>query len=176
MACNTDEKFENIISGYRAGLDTLGSGKLLSAALWSSGAWGQAPWTGLGIGSPQTGLSINMLKATGCALDFIHVMSYDAGPNFPYRDAYQAYRSFYPGRILLGMEVAPEAFGGNVLTIDTVYDLGNTVKELGGAGLFLFSFTKRSEGGATANEISQAVCNQFRLGDCTGTIPPSKVQ
>lgn len=110
---------------------------------------------------------------TGCAA--CSVFRADSRGHFSPRVP-SRYHSPHTGRILLGMEVAPEAFGGNVLTIDTVYDLGNTVKELGGAGLFLFSFTKRSEGGATATEISQAVCNQFRLGDCTGTIPPSKVQ
>lgn len=38
----------------------------------------------------------------------------DAGPTFRPTQAFNAYRSLYSGRILLGVEVPPEAWGGHV--------------------------------------------------------------
>uniref|UniRef100_A0A1D2AAE4 Uncharacterized protein n=1 Tax=Auxenochlorella protothecoides TaxID=3075 RepID=A0A1D2AAE4_AUXPR len=174
MTCAVDEQFQNIVLQYRSSLAATGC-KLLAAALWSSGAWGQAPYENLGVGSPQTGLSINMLKAVGSNLDFINVLSYNGGPDFNYTAAYQAYKSFFPGIVLLGMQVAPE-YDGTALQISGVNALSSTVRGLGGAGLFLFSFSKGAVGGASATDISQAVCRNFQLGDCTASIPRSTVQ
>jgi len=46
-------------------------------------------------------------------LDIINIMAYDAGPTFRPLEAYAAYRSYFPGSILIGLTSPPEAWGGH---------------------------------------------------------------
>lgn len=47
--------------------------------------------------SAFTGVAVPMLRAVGDLLDAVLVMSYDAGPQYDPRAAYQAYRSYFAG-------------------------------------------------------------------------------
>lgn len=66
-------------------------------------------------------------------------MSYDAGPTYSPKQALDAYRSLYSGRILLGVQVPPEAWGGHVITLAEAQDTTAYVKAAGGDGMMLWS-------------------------------------
>lgn len=52
--------------------------------------------------------------------------------------AYDAHRSLFSGSILMGLEVAPEAWGGHVVSIPEVQALAEYVKPRGGNGMMLW--------------------------------------
>jgi chitinase len=74
---------------------------LISAAVFSVGAYsnGELP------PSDYTGMCIAGLKSNGHHLDFVNIMSYDAGPTYDPKKAFKAYRDIYKGPLLLGLEV-----------------------------------------------------------------------
>jgi hypothetical protein len=49
-----------------------------------------------------------MLQAAGSSLDLLNVMSYDASDAYSVSEGYSAYRYYYPGAILMGVEVPLE--------------------------------------------------------------------
>jgi hypothetical protein len=74
-------------------------------------------------------------------------MSYDAGgldaparspTGYDPRVAYDAYRSLYSGKIAMGIEVANEAWGQHVISLDKVRQLAAYIKPRGGNGMMLW--------------------------------------
>ena len=53
----------------------------------------------------------------------VQVMSYDASNAYNVTEAYNAYRSLFSGKILMGIEVPPEAWGGHVTSVAEVSTL-----------------------------------------------------
>lgn len=98
----------------------------------------------------------------------------DAGPSFDPKQAYDAYRSLYSGRILLGMQPPPEAWGGSRLSRAEARDLALYVKQRpgrGGAGAMLWHLGKDGEA-PTAQAISTLVCRTLALANCSTQLPP----
>lgn len=56
----------------------------------------------------------------------------------PLQEAYDAYRSLFSGQIAMGVEVANEAWGGNVISLDEVRKTANYIKARGGNGMMLW--------------------------------------
>ena len=84
-------------------------------------------------------------------------MSYDAGP-YTFSDtrnsdstaynpteAYQAYKAIYKsGAINLGIEVPPEAWGGNVVTAEAIKEMAFGMGNDEDDGMFVWSIQKKS--------------------------------
>ncbi|KAL4428423.1 hypothetical protein ABPG75_002512 [Micractinium tetrahymenae] len=169
VQCGSDREFISVIRRLRAALPR--PQYTPTAAVWSVGAYGQGAWRDAQPIAPRTGMAVNPLKTVGHLLDAINIMSYDAGPDFRPTQAFNAYRSLYSGRILLGVEVPPEAWGGHETSAAEVRGLAQYVKQRpqGGAGMFLWSLQK--SGTPSAQDISGVVCRNLALGNCSQLLP-----
>lgn len=184
LSCPTDTQMINIINQLRTGLDQIqastGRKMYLTAAVWSIGAYGTPsyPTNKYGPVGNKSALWVNPLKQAGSKLDMLFLMSYDAGnaSTTGYRplDALKAYKDIYAGPIYLGIEVPPEAWGGNLTTPQDAVTNANLATELGGAGTMIWALQVQGTlNGATVNSMSylQPICQLYKLGNCTVPIP-----
>ena len=142
---------------------------LLSMAAFSVGAYGQGDFTNSQPSGQYTSMCIPGLKSNGHQLDFINIMSYDAGNTYNPIEAFKSYRSYYKGPLLIGAEVPPEAWGGNVITLDKVNTYSKyilTDNPLN--GLFVWSYQK--QGQPSSIDIISSALNVFNLSKIP-TIP-----
>lgn len=104
---------------------------------------------GLGIGkitdaTDAMWFSSSQPSQAACALqlDLVNVMSYDAGEvsttGYDPQVAYDAYRSLFTGDIAMGVEVANEAWGGHVVSLEKVQRWSQYFKANGGNGMMLW--------------------------------------
>jgi chitinase len=170
LSCNTDQTIIDIITNLKSNMP---SGKLLTAAAFSVGAYGTSnfPTTKYGPGSAYSGMWVNPLKAVGSKLDKLFIMSYDASPVYSPTDAFNAYKSIYPnGQLYLGLEVPPEAWGGYVLTVDDAKKFASYVQNNNGNGVFIWSLEKNN-GSTNSMTFLQPICLLYGLNDCDKNIP-----
>jgi len=169
LKCNTDEQLTQIIDNLRA---LLPSGKLLTAAVFSVGAFGTTtfPNSKFGPSSNYAGMWVNPLKRSGFKLDEIFIMSYDASPAYSQTDGFNSYQSIFSNKIHIGLEVPPEAWGGYILTVPDAMKFATHVKNNKGHGVFIWSLEKVS-GGVNANTFIEPICNLFGYSNCSQKIP-----
>ena len=130
FSCTKDSEIIGIITSLYNEIRSRGVDLKISIAGWSTGAYyvkgtpfeeGKVQW-----GSPFGGTMYRVVKDHGDKIDFINLMSYDAGEYYDPREGYESYRAIYNGPINMGMEIAPEGSGGAVLKVEappgTVYD------------------------------------------------------
>jgi chitinase len=113
-------------------------------------------------------------SAAGQSLDLINIMAYDAGNKaingFDPLESFNSQRAAFPSAaVALGVEVPPEAWGGNVVTLAQVKEYAQYVKANGGRGMMIWSLQKK--GTPTAAAISNTVCTTLGMGNCTQTYP-----
>eukprot|EP00889_Picochlorum_renovo_P005883 jgi/Picre1/32913/NNA_008242.t1 len=146
--------------------------KQLTAAVFNVGAFGEGIFADALPQGGYTGVSINMLRTVGDLLDSLNIMAYDAGTTYNPKEAFAAYASLYSGPMTLGMQVAFESWGDNVISMRQVVELSNWVKGIGGSGMMLWSLQKPADEGPSAQQISQEVCIIFGLQDCMQPLFP----
>lgn len=165
IKCLSDALYISTVTALRAALPRPA---ILSVAAWSIGAFGEGQWASAQPQGPNTGVSLAMLRTVGSKLDALHVMSYDAGPTYSVNQAYDAYRHYFPsGDILMGVEVANEAWGGHVISLPEVDNIANYVTSHGGQGMMLWSLHKNADTGPSAVQISQRACADLGLSLCS---------
>jgi chitinase len=139
--------------------------KFLCLAGFSVGAYGQGPYTNATPNSQNTGMCIDALKSAGSLLDWINIMSYDASNTYDPCMAFDAYRSYFKGPLLLGAEVPPEAWGGHVITLKEIEIYSKKVlSDSQWNGIFVWSLQK--PGIPSCSDIIKTVDNIFQ-----GSIP-----
>lgn len=160
VSCPSDGEYVGVVNAMRAALPRP---KWVSIAAWSVGAYGEGAWANAPPqGSAYMGLSLAVLKQAGGALDLVNVMSYDASPAYDPIQALAAYQHYFSGRIAMGIEVPPEAWGGHVETLPEIDALADAVVRSGAAGLMLWSVQKPGPAQSFATEI----CTRLGLGGC----------
>lgn len=130
FSCTGDAEIVGIITSLYDEIQSRGADLEISIAGWSTGAYyvegtpfeeGKVQW-----GSPFGGTMYTVVKEHGDKIDFVNLMSYDAGDYYDPREGYESYRAIFDGPINMGMEIAPEGSGGAVLELEappgTVYD------------------------------------------------------
>lgn len=171
--CPKDSELTGVINTLRT---TFPSPKLLTAAVWSTGAFGQAPYEaskfkGNLIGG-NFGSFINPLKAAGAKLDKIYLMSYDAGSitqpagsptGYNPKQAYEAYRAIYKGPIVIGIEGGTQAWGSHVTSVSEAEDLARF-----SGSAFFWSWQK-----AGTLPLIQAACRALGKTGCEQAMPAS---
>jgi hypothetical protein len=111
------------------------SGKI-SFAGFSTGAYGKD-------GSDYKGMCIDAMVNAGDKVDWINIMTYDAGPTFDPLGALDCYRIYYPGPLNIGFEVGVQAWGGYLLTRDDVINMATYSKNNNPAnGIFIWCLGK----------------------------------
>jgi chitinase len=162
VTCPSDAEYIRIVNAMRAALPRP---KILSTAAWSVGAYGEGDWASAPpMGSAYTGIALAMLKDANAsaALDLINVMSYDASPAYNPEQALKAYQHYFRGKIAMGIEVPPEAWGGHTETIGEIDSLADAVSSSGAAGLMLWSIQKPGP----AQQFATEMCTKLGLADC----------
>lgn len=165
VSCDTDAEYIAAVNSLRTALPRP---LVLSTAPWSIGAYGEGKWAAAQPSGQYTGVAINMLKTVGDKLDLLNIMSYDASNAYNPKEALDAYRNYFKnGDIVIGVEVANEAWGGHVTSITEVEGLADYVKSAGGNGMMLWSVQKPADQGPSGTQISQTICNKLGLTKCS---------
>jgi len=117
---------------------------LLSLAGFSVGAYGCDEFINSPPTSLNTGMCIQGIRSHGHLLDWINIMAYDAGTSFDPINAFKAYRKYYEGPLMIGVEVPPEAWGGHIVTLEEVKKLVNHIldDDKSNNGIFVWSYQK----------------------------------
>ncbi|MGH8002059.1 MAG: glycosyl hydrolase family 18 protein [Brasilonema sp.] len=169
MSCTSDDEFRSVVSQIR---QVLPKPYLVTVAAWSIGAYGEGQWANSQPQGQKTGLLLNLLRSSEAAMiDQLNVMSYDAGTTYNPQEALAAYQNYFSGKVVMGVEVPPEAWGGHVYTIPEVQSLGQAVVNKNAAGLMLWSLQKQPEGtpsdnNPTAETIAKTSCQILSLSNC----------
>ena len=127
--------------------NSLPNGLLLSLAAFSTGAYGYDEFQNCQPISQNTGMCIEGIQKSGNLLDWINIMSYDAGINFDTLTAFKSYRKYFKGPLMLGAEVPPEAWGGHIITLEEIGKYVNCIldDETQNNGLFVWSYHKNGK-------------------------------
>jgi len=176
LSCSTDASLISTITQLRAGLDAIpqapGHHMTLSAAVWSIGAYGTPTFPTtiyIPVGS-RSGMWVNPLKQVGNKLDEIFLMSYDAGSiispagsptGYVPLNALAAYKAIYSGSIYGGLEVPPEAWGGDVTTVNQALIYASNIAQQGESGIMLWALeVQGNANGSNYNSMTylQPIC------------------
>lgn len=169
VSCTSDAEFRRVVRQIR---QVLPKPYLVTAAVWSIGAYGEGQWANAQPQGEKTGMTLNLLRSPESKMiDQLHIMSYDAGITYNPQEALAAYQNYFKGKVVMGLEVPPEAWGGNVYTLAKVRDLAQVVINRNAAGLMLWSLQKQVEGipsndNPTAEMIAKTACQVLLLGNC----------
>jgi hypothetical protein len=126
----------------------------ISFAGWSTGAYGVKK------GNTYQGMNINAMTEQGSNVDWINIMTYDAGPAFDPLGSFNCYREYYRGPLNIGFEVGTQGWGGYLLTYDDVARMAfyaHNENPLNGA--FIWSLLK--PGQPSVSEIVSTCKNIF---------------
>lgn len=129
----------------------------ISIAAFSTGAYGSN-----GVDT-WMGSAIPAMVHCKHMLDWINIMAYDAGSNYDPIGAYDCYRIYYPGDLLLGFEVGPPGWGGYLLKNEDVARGIEKVRSDGdGNGIFVWSVGSNSTGTLSPMEICSLANKAFK--------------
>ena len=93
-----------------------------------------------------------------------------ASTGFDPKESLRAHRATWPSAaIALGVEVPPEAWGGNVVTVAQVADYASYAKAQGGAGMMVWSLHKK--GTPSTQAILTQACTTQGMAGCTAPLP-----
>ncbi|MEH1874159.1 MAG: glycoside hydrolase family 18 protein [Nostoc sp.] len=167
--CTSDAEFRSVVREIR---QVLPKHYLVTAAVWSIGAYGEGQWANAQPQGEKTGMTVNLLRSPESKMiDQLHIMSYDAGITYNPQEALAAYQNYFKGKVVMGVQVPPEAWGGNVYTLTKVRDLAQVVIKKNAAGLMLWSLQKQPEGtpsddNPTAEMIAKTACQVLLRCNC----------
>jgi chitinase len=159
VSCPSDAEYVSVVKAMRAALP---KPAWVTIAAFSVGAYGEDQWANAPPSSSYAGLSLAVLKQAGSDIDLVNVMSYDASPAYNPEQALQAYQHYYSGRIAMGIEVPPEAWGGHVETLSEIDALADAVNSSGAAGLMLWSIQKEGP----TQQFATEMCTKLGLSSC----------
>ena len=129
----------------------------ISIAAFSTGAFGSD-----GV-DQWKGSAIPAMVHCSQFLSWINIMAYDAGAGFDSVGAYDCYRIYYPGDLLLGFEVGPPGWGGYLLTTADVQRGVDHVKKDGtGNGVFVWSVGSNESGTPSVRDICTLANKSFQ--------------
>ncbi|KAI8475983.1 MAG: glycoside hydrolase superfamily [Monoraphidium minutum] len=173
VSCPTDAEGVAAVTALR---EKLPKGQyLLSTASFHVGVYGEGAFAASKPASGYMGINLAMARSpAGQSLDLINIMSYDAGnlasTGFDPKESLRAHRAAWPTSALaLGVEVPPEAWGGNVVTLDQVADLSAYTMANGGNGMMIWSLHKG--GSPSAQAILTKACTVLGMAGCTAPLP-----
>ncbi len=174
VSCTSDAEYRQIVNEIRQALPRP---YLVTLAAWSIGAYGEGQWASSQPQGALIGLLLNLLQSPDAdKIDQLNVMSYDASPAYNPQEALAAYQNYFKGKIVMGVEVPPEAWGGHVYTLPKVRNLCNAVRQTNAAGMMLWSLQKQpngtpSDSNPSAQMIAKEICQQLSLGNCEQPFP-----
>lgn len=116
--------------------------KYISFAGFSTGAYGQVP------GSPYMGTAIHALTNAGSMVDWVNIMSYDAGDFNMYNpmSAFDCYRLYFKKPLYLGIQPGKQGWGDHIITENEITSLCRFVKDQNTTdSIFVWSYRKPAD-------------------------------
>jgi len=133
----------------------------ISFAGFSTGAYGAQD------GDTYKGMSIDAMINAGQYIDWINIMSYDAGSSFDPLGAFTCYRIYYKGQLNLGFEPGTQSWGDKIIKMTDVDAMCNWVKKDGSVnGVFIWSNMKDTTGSPS---LASIVAESVKI---LGSAPP----
>ena len=172
IACATDAKWDRIIRQIRTALPRP---MLLTASVWSVGAYGEGRFREAQPRSRYTGFMLKLLHTPRAAdLDLLSIDAYDAGPEFDPMEAFRAYRAVWPGRLALGVEVRRAGGTGPFPSVAGAEALARAAAADPLGGAMLYPLLAMPEGGGgdapTGSDLAKALCRGLGAGFCAETL------
>ncbi len=170
VSCATDARWEAILHDSRAALPRP---MILTASVWSVGAYGEGAFADALPRARHTGFSLPMLRSPqAAALDLLAINGYDAGPSFDPLEAFRAYRAAWPGPLALGLAVRRKGGSGPFPTAAQAEAIARSVARDPLGGMMLYPLLAMPEGGGpTASGLATAMCRGLGMTGCAAEIP-----
>jgi hypothetical protein len=174
VVCATDGKWAEFITKTRA---VLPRPALLTLPAWSVGAYGQKGFEHEQPSGRYTGSMLWLQRLPEAReLDLIAIMAYDAGPSFDPGRALAAYQAIAPTRVLLGVEVPPDANGGATYSVERMKKYAAQQAGQKQGGIMLYSLTRGAPGGDSsvlpdAAMCAYALCSALGRTGCEEPLP-----
>jgi hypothetical protein len=171
--CRTDAVWQTLIRRFRT---VLPRPALLTAAVWSVGAYGEGAFRESQPRSRYTGFMLSVLRSPAASqLDLLSIDAYDAGPDYRPLEAFRAYRTVWHGPLALGLEVRRRGGSGPFFSPAQAETLAHTVARNGG-DMMLYPLLAVPEGvknpaAEDGRALSMAMCRGLDLNGCN-TPPP----
>ncbi len=108
-------------------------------------------------GDTFRGMCIPGLQIQGAALDWINVMSYDAGKDFDVLNSYNSYKKYFTKIVNIGFEVGKHGWGDGKLDLDQVVKACDYIAS--GDGCFVWAYFK--SGDPTTQQVIDKACKTF---------------
>jgi chitinase len=146
VRCDTDELLLKSITDLRS---LLPRPAVMSLTAHSTSAFGEDRWRDASPqGGPNYGMLLGFLRNRHASeeIDLLNIMAYDAGSDFDPIQAYDAFRHYFRGPILIGFTPPPEAWGEHAYSPAEVARVLRAALRRGAAGAMLFGLRKMPAG------------------------------
>ena len=172
IACATDAAWDRIVGQARTALPRP---MLLTASVWSVGAFGEGKFRDARPHTRYTGFMLPLLHTNRAAdLDVLSINAYDAGAQFDPMEAFRAYRAVWPGRLALGVEIQRKGGAGPFQSAEQAEALARTVAKDPLGGMMLYPLLAMPEGGSddapTGSDLARALCRGLGSAGCDAEI------
>jgi hypothetical protein len=173
IRCSTDAFWQTLVARLRV---VLPRPALLTASVWSVGAYGDGPFRSGRPVSQYTGFMLSLLHSPmALQLDLLSIDAYDAGPQFDPLEAFRAYRMLWPGPLALGVEVSRATGEGPFYSAAGAEALARTIAQDTLGAMMLYPLLAMPDGtDATSPDgraLGTALCRGMGLSGCE-TPPP----
>lgn len=171
--CRTDAFWQALIRRFRT---VLPRPALLTAAVWSVGAYGEGAFQASRPHSRYTGFMLSVLRSPAASqLDLLSIDAYDAGPDYDPLEAFRAYRAVWHGPLALGLEIRRRGGSGPFFSPAQAETLARSVVRDGG-GMMLYPLLAVPEGSKKPDAedgraLSMAMCRGLGLRGCDSPPP-----
>jgi hypothetical protein len=171
LRCTTDPVWATLVQRFRA---VLPRPEILTAAVWSVGAFGEDEYKDARPRSRYTGLMLRFLRTPAAAqLDMLSINAYDAGADFDPMEAFRAYRALWPGTLALGLAVARDGGSGPFYSADEAELLSRQVAHDPQGAMTIYPLLanpdgKRNDSRPDGRGLARAICRGMELAGCSG--------
>jgi chitinase len=171
VRCATDANWIDYVRRVRA---VLPRPYIVSVTGWSVGAYGEGRFAdGLPRNSPWRGMMIGLLRSPAARLiDLVVVCGYDAGPTYSPMHAIHAYRAYWKGPLVMGVQVPFTNAGGPLFTPPEVERLARQAVRVPATGMMIYSLLEPPDplvparSHPTGKELARAACRGLGRTPC----------
>jgi chitinase len=168
IGCATDQAWDSIVGRIRSALPRP---MLLTASVWSVGAYGEGAYRESRPHSDYTGFMLRLLRSPRAPdLDVLSINAYDAGPEFDPLEAFRAYRTIWPGLLALGVEVRWANGAGPFQSVAGAQVLAREAVKDPRGGMMLYPLLAEPErgppGSPNGSALASALCRGMGRANC----------
>jgi hypothetical protein len=174
MVCTTDRLWGEFTTRIRA---VLPRPYIMTASVWSVGAFGEGVYRSAGPPSRYTGIMLAFLRSPQASqIDMLCINAYDAGPEFDPIRAFQAYRAVWPNMLAVGLEVQRTGGAGPFYSAGGAEALARVVAKDRLGAMMLYPLLATPEGPESNNRpdgraLAKALCRGMGLIGCEAPLP-----